>query len=614
MRVVVENTLSAQAYTAYDGEAGFTIGRDAGCGVPLDSRFVSAVHAIVERSGEGWDIELPPDVDAVQVDDQPLEPGQRRPLREISRVELATFVLVLDATEARAAATGGTEQRIDDLLELIHRRLLHRLDLRGAVIHHEQASPQRVEELNTLIDDLLDGEFHDAVYDADVAVAIVRRAVCDQATVSARPASDGAPALGVGLELEAQKRDMVKFVLDRAADGNGQGDATVSHNPTPAAIEDALRTHWASLMHNVKTYVVAQYIKKQLADVIFGLGPLQDLILDTDVSEVMVVNPSLIYVESKGRLTRSPRKFISDAAAVSVIERIVAPLGRRIDRSSPLVDARLKDGSRVNAVIPPVAIGGSCITIRKFPAKGLTVDDLVGFGSLTPSAVALLRGCVGFRANLVVAGGTGSGKTTLLNALSGMIPEHERVVTIEDAAELRLQQEHVISLETRPPSADGGGELTIRDLVKNALRMRPDRIIVGECRGAEALDMLQAMNTGHRGSMTTVHANSSADVIARIETMVLTGAPLPLPALRRQLAGAVDLIVYIQRAADGKRRVTQITEVVGIDPHEGHVETRDLMALDASSGALAPTGYMPTFLDDMVRAGCLDLERWFEHA
>ena len=367
---------------------------------------------------------------------------------------------------------------------------------------------------------------------------------------------------------------------------------------------------------NVQFYLIARLIKKIICDMIFGLGPLQDLLDTPSVSEIMIVHPELIYIERAGRIVKSNRTFLGDEALQSVIERIVSPLGRRIDRSSPLVDARLKDGSRVNAVIPPLALKGSCMTIRRFSRRRITVEDLIRWGAANEAAFALLAACVKGYKNVVVAGGTGSGKTTMLNTLSSFIPEEDRVVTIEDAAELQLVQDHVVSLETRPPNVEGKGAYTIRDLVKNALRMRPDRIVVGECRGAETFDMLQAMNTGHSGSMTTLHSNSSQDAISRIETMCLMALDIPLAALRRQIASAVEVVVFVQRLKSGARKVSQITEVMGVHPHTGEVETRDIMALseDPKNPVIVPTGYMPTFMGDMVDRNLIDLDSWFAGA
>ena len=351
-------------------------------------------------------------------------------------------------------------------------------------------------------------------------------------------------------------------------------------------------------------------IKKEVFDEALRLGPLEELLEDPTVSEIMVNGPHQVYVERGGRLQLTDLQFADDASVSAIIERIVAPLGRRIDESQPYVDARLKDGSRVNAIIPPLSLSGPSITIRKFSKKTLTVEDFIRFGTWNASAAAFMDVCVKLRKNIIVAGGTGSGKTTLLNLLSSFIPETERIVTVEDAAELKLVQPHVVRLEARPPNVEGKGAVTIRDLVKNCLRMRPDRIIVGECRSGEALDMLQAMNTGHDGSLTTVHANSPRDVVSRLETMVLmSGMELPSRAIREQIASAVDIIIHESRLADGSRKVTAITEVTGIEGQ--NIVMQDLFTFRQSGidengkivGEFKPTGAMPTFFDTLKSRG-----------
>jgi pilus assembly protein CpaF len=349
----------------------------------------------------------------------------------------------------------------------------------------------------------------------------------------------------------------------------------------------------------------------ELADEALGLGPLERFLADATISEIMVVDPNTIYVEQSGKLIRADARFTDDERVRAVIERIVTPLGRRIDESSPLVDARLKDGSRVNAVIKPLALKGSCITIRKFAKTPLTLDKLIGFGALTEQMARFLTRSVICKKNVIISGGTGSGKTTLLNVLSGAIPADERIVTIEDAAELQLKQPHVVSLETRPANMEGRGEYTIRDLVRNALRMRPDRIVVGECRGGEALDMLQAMNTGHDGSLTTTHANSPEEAIARIETLVLMGGvDLPSRAIREQIASSIHLVVQQSRYSDGSRRIADISEVAGIGD-DGQIEIRPIFEFVRTGtgpggkvlGEHRATGYLPSFLDAFIVAG-----------
>ncbi len=348
---------------------------------------------------------------------------------------------------------------------------------------------------------------------------------------------------------------------------------------------------------------------EQIAAEILGLGPLQTLLEDDTITEIMVNGPKNVYVERGGRLYRVPITFESNEHVMRIIERIVSPLGRRIDESSPYVDARLMDGSRVNAVIPPISLSGPILTIRKFARKPITVEQLVQFGSITPEAVEFLKACVVARINIVVSGGTGSGKTTFLNVLSGFIPGDERIVTIENAAELQLRQDHVVTLESRPANIENKGEITIRQLVINALRMRPDRIIVGECRGDEALDMLQAMNTGHDGSMTTAHSNSPRDTLSRLETMTLmAGMELPVRAIREQVSSAIDLIIHQERMRDGSRKVVNITEVSGM---EGDViTTTDLFVFEQVGyennkiiGRLRPTGLRPKFMEKIEASG-----------
>ncbi|MEX1156782.1 MAG: CpaF family protein [Chloroflexota bacterium] len=348
---------------------------------------------------------------------------------------------------------------------------------------------------------------------------------------------------------------------------------------------------------------------EQITDEILGLGPLEPLLRDETVTEVMVNGPQQVYIEREGMLELTNVTFQNDEHVMKIIQRIISPIGRRIDESSPMVDARLADGSRVNAIIPPLSLVGPVLTIRKFAATPFTVEDLVRFGTATPDMFEFLEACVKARLNIFVSGGTGSGKTTMLNILSSFIPDDERIVTIEDAAELQLRQEHVVTLEARPSNIEGKGAIPIRELVRNALRMRPDRIVVGECRSAEALDMLQAMNTGHDGSMSTGHANTPRDMLARLETMVLmSGMDLPLKAIREQIASAVDLIVHQNRLKDGTRKIVAITEVQGM---EGDVIVmQDIFVFEQTAvvegkieGKLRPTGIRPKFVEKFDAAG-----------
>ncbi len=431
-----------------------------------------------------------------------------------------------------------------------------------------------------------------------------------QLSAAATPAND-APLSATDAPVALRKR-IHRLVIDRL-DLVRLDRAKMSADVLLPEVKKALQEICDGLGEELPDKAVRARLVTELCDEVLGLGPLEGLLADPAVSEIMVVDAETIFAERAGRIARTPLRFTDDDAVRAVIERIVTPLGRRIDESTPLVDARLADGSRVNAVIPPLARRGPCITIRKFSGAPISIDKLVEIGSLDRRIARFLTRGVRARRNIVVSGGTGSGKTTLLNVLSAAVPAHERIVTIEDAAELRLDQPHVVALEARPPNLEGRGEVTIRDLVKNALRMRPDRIVVGECRGGEAIDMLQAMNTGHEGSMTTTHANSPKEAIARLETLCLmAGLDLPLRAIRAQLATSIHLIVQQTRYADGSRRVSCISEVRGID-EAGELQLSDIFCFEPFAaagervhGEFRATGYLPACIDSFVQLGLVD--------
>ena len=624
MRVVVQDTLRNQQWVAYEGTAGFTVGRGEECDICLAaSRFISRVHVQVDRVESGWELKVDDRAREVRIDDASLAPGERALLKPVSQLRLAEFVLTLFMDEQlRVRAAEGED--LNTLQREFHAAVLRRMDLRRANQARVEATSESLDQINSIIDDLLKGEFSSRVGES----VPTRRRLMGMVYENRLVARISAVGAKQALEIERIETPGINIALEEAADeftqrlvrrlGLTMAPETIDEDmeKVNTRLRDLLPAIIDETPDNVQFYLIARLIKKIICDMIFGLGPLQDLLDTPSVSEIMIVHPELIYIERAGRIVKSNRTFLGDEALQSVIERIVSPLGRRIDRSSPLVDARLKDGSRVNAVIPPLALKGSCMTIRRFSRRRITVEDLIRWGAANEAAFALLAACVKGYKNVVVAGGTGSGKTTMLNTLSSFIPEEDRVVTIEDAAELQLVQDHVVSLETRPPNVEGKGAYTIRDLVKNALRMRPDRIVVGECRGAETFDMLQAMNTGHSGSMTTLHSNSSQDAISRIETMCLMALDIPLAALRRQIASAVEVVVFVQRLKSGARKVSQITEVMGVHPHTGEVETRDIMALseDPKNPVIVPTGYMPTFMGDMVDRNLIDLDSWFAGA
>ncbi len=417
------------------------------------------------------------------------------------------------------------------------------------------------------------------------------------------PTRGDAPALTPveQLKLELHRRLIERLDLEAL---ERISDESVIVQQIRQAVGELLRGEATPLSHAEREEVVDQIVYE-----VIGLGPIEPLFRDRAVTDILVNGPKEIYVEKLGRLSRALTSFRDDAHLLAIIDRIVSRVGRRVDESSPMVDARLPDGSRVNAIIPPLAIDGPVLSIRRFGAE-ITVQKLIEYGSLTEDMVNLMAGCVRARLNILISGGTGAGKTTLLNALSSFIPSAERVITIEDAAELRLQQEHVVRLETRPPNSEGKGEVVARDLVKNALRMRPDRIIVGEVRSAEALDMLQAMNTGHEGSLTTIHANTPRDALARLETMILfAGTNLPNRAMREQISSALDLVIQVSRLTDGTRRVTSVTEVTTM---EGEVITmqeiyrfrrRGISSEGKVVGQYEATGVRPQFVERLQIAG-----------
>ena len=418
------------------------------------------------------------------------------------------------------------------------------------------------------------------------------------------PVAPAAPRSPAREELLREIRLRMQAEVVNAFDTLLDVSATDVHTKIEGIVDRVINQHHFAVTRDERLRLV-----EELANDVTGFGPIEPFLHDETVTEVMVNGPSHVYIERAGKIQRVDTVFLNDEHVLRIIDRIITPMGRRIDESSPRVDARLPDGSRVNAIIEPLSLVGPVITVRKFAARPYTVDDLIRFGTATPEMFEFLQACIEARLNLFVSGGTGSGKTTTLNVLSSFIPNGERIITIEDAAELQLRQDHVITLESRPPNLEGEGEITIRNLLRNAMHMRPDRIIVGECRSGEALDMLQAMTTGHDGSLSTGHANSPKDMLRRLETMVLmTGYQLPLRAIREQIASAVDLIVHTARLKDGSRKVVNITEVYGIE--EDEILTQDIFTFQQTGvadgkiqGALAPTGIRPTFMGQFVKNG-----------
>ncbi|MBU4200857.1 MAG: Flp pilus assembly complex ATPase component TadA [Verrucomicrobia bacterium] len=413
--------------------------------------------------------------------------------------------------------------------------------------------------------------------------------------------------------LREQKQQIKKQIHEELLERLDIKRLTASHIKETELHERTLKM-LEQIVQDIQTrlpsWIEPQALIKEIYDEAVGLGPLEDLLSNQEITEIMVNRNDQIYVEKQGKLTLTDRAFMDDSSVLAIMERIVAPIGRRIDESQPYVDARLKDGSRVNAIIPPLALSGPCLTIRKFSKDPLTIEDLIRFGTIDPRMADFLRRCVLLRKNVIVAGGTGSGKTTFLNIMGSFLPDTDRIVTIEDSAELRLPQSHVVRLESRPPNIEGRGAVTIRDLLRNALRMRPDRLVIGECRSGETLDMLQAMNTGHDGSMTTVHANTPRDVISRLETMTLmSGVDLPTRAIREQIGSAIHLVIQTSRLSDGSRKVTNITEISGLEGDR--ITMQDLFifvqtGIDQKGkvqGYMTATGSVPTFMEEFKTRG-----------
>jgi Flp pilus assembly CpaF family ATPase len=516
------------------------------------------------------------------------------------------------------------DQQMSAVIRDIHVELLRRMNLTSNVAPNLINDDEYLLGFERTLDTIARGREELAASDSPLVGHIaghgLRDRILDKLTA-------GGHSSETGLYTKRHWSRLVTAVPEREAEVNSTAEYVekliipTGQQNLPARIEAVERKYWpawdvigAKIHEGFKSYLALRHLKKELKDIVFGYGPLEDLLRLPTVSEIMVVDREHVYVERNGVLQNSGRRFISDAVIESIIQRIVANVGRRLDKSQPLVDARLADGSRVNAVIAPLAVSGPALTIRKFPERKLVIDDLVAKGAMTRTVAEFLRAAVLGRRNILISGGTGTGKTTLLNCLSDFIPDKERIVTVEDTAELQLAKEHVVRLETKDANVEGAGQYTIRDLVKNALRMRPDRIVVGECRGPEALDMLQAMNTGHDGSLTTIHANNSKDVILRLEVLVQMAADLPVDSIRQQIASAVDVIVQLKRMRNGRRCISQITEVVGMNPRTGQLEMRDLFLLDdaESDGAvLEPTGRLPTFIGDVIATGMLNLQTFY---
>ncbi len=598
------------------------IGRDESNTLVLKSPLVSKKQAVVRREDGKLQLENV-GINSCMIGDVELIGGESTTFAPGDTVRIWPFTLTFESDEASPISRGEMESHLRsimaDLESKVHRRLLERFDLyelENSRVGDEESILLLEKNIEDVCRELnLFGEENEALLEEVIGLTLRDLLINQLILESGKDQLDtlaqltynefDVPATLV-LERETELSNLLTYTrerlkLEKLTDLSSQVNRVERKFPEAFPL---VRPH----LHNeLKKYIILRTLKKDLKDTVFGFGPLQDLLRAPTISEIMVVKSDQIYVERDGTLELSGRRFISDKVTESIIERIVAQVGRRIDKSQPLVDARLPDGSRVNAIIPPLAVRGPCLTIRKFPVFRFTMDNLIERDSISAAAAMFLRAAVIDHRNILVSGGTGTGKTTMLNVLSSFIPHKERIVTIEDTTELQLHQDHIVTLETKPANVEGTGEYDIRDLVRNALRMRPDRIIVGECRGAEALDMLQAMNTGHDGSMTTIHANNTADVMQRLEVLVLMAVDLPVVSIQRQIASAIDVVVQITRMPGGRRVVTQLSEVVGFDTEQNELVITDIFNY-RNGESLQPTGYLPSFIDSLIADDLLKLE------
>jgi pilus assembly protein CpaF len=592
------------------------IGRDDECDIVLKSPFVARRHARIIRKGNQFFVEVL-GRSSTSVANREVVAGQPSRIDFGDEVQVGQFSLAMIRPDGQAFGQGAVAQdstaqlqaRLMKFEQEVHAQLLERMNLRVTghinksdakfitqiLAHLDQILDERVSQLDdTLLVHTIRLHLHRLVI-----AEVVRQAqgkvqteykIADQSHLDANRES-------AITELVVTMVDMMPLLFDPTS-------VTEDLAVAEEAFADLFQQMLPTIGRDLRRYIFRSNVAKDIQDVLLGLGPLQDLLEMANVNEIMVVGKDRIYVEKNGVIQPTTRSFFSDEVLLSIIERIITPVGRRVDQSNPLVDARLADGSRVNVVISPLSLVGPVLTIRKFGWIPFTIDDLIERETISPQVASFLQGCVVGRKNIVISGGTGSGKTTLLNTLCAYCRPSERIVTIEESAELRLPQPHVVSLEGRPANIEGKGAFTIRDLVRNALRMRPDRIIVGEVRGPEALDMLQAMNTGHDGALSTLHANTPVDAMGRLETLVLMAIDMPVRAIREQIVAAIDLVVQVTRFASGRRRVTAISEVRHIDPETGAIRLEDIYTLrDGDQPRLRHTGYIPTFTEDAIAKG-----------
>lgn len=606
-----------------------TAGRGSACDIKLPSAFIADRALVFERQNDGWELQAI-GINGCECFGRRLRHGDRVKLYDGAEVRLHPYVLKIDLANPTSSLPIQSEQLIDeeacDLIRSVHIQLLDTFgfdetdaarDLGAEYLLRLEHAVDEIACINRLLDPQRIAVLR------RLAGHTVRNMLIDRiigSTAAEDPfGSQRRQWVQMASAVDEREADL-RHVVESVESTLGLS-ATQSIQDRMSCIDTQYWDLWRErvrLLPEFYGYLALREIKKQVKDILFGYGAIEDLLRLPTISEIMVVGHDQIFVEKRqnsgGTIENSGRRFVSSAATQAVIERIVSRCNRRIDQSQPMVDARLEDGSRVNAVIPPVSVCGPCLTIRKFPERSYRMANWIESGGITPMAAHFLESAVKGRKNILVIGGTGAGKTTLLNCLADWIPDRERIVTIEDTAELQLLHDHVVQLQTRPANADDRGAITTRDLVRNALRMRPDRVIVGECRGAEALDMLNAMNTGHEGSMTTLHANSPQDVSSRLESMIKTAVDFSESAIRQQIASAIDLVVQVAHSLDVKRGakrrfVASIAEVRGVDPETARLDILDLFSIPSAApdGNLRPTGRLPSFGATLAEQGLFDL-------
>ncbi len=586
-----------------------TIGRDEGNNIVLKSPFVARHHARIFPRGNRMFVEALSRA-GTRVANEEVLPGDPVAIDFGDEVQIGQFSIAAVGRDGKTRRGRDDDtvlrRQVMELEQAIHGELLDRLNLRvtGSI---NKGDARFIEQVNQQLGQTV--RKHVGELEPELTEYIVRQHLSRLVTAEVVRQCEGrvqtdyksSNLAGTDPIHEQSVAQHVAAIVDQMPllfDPTSVGEDLAVADEAFHDLFDAEKSH---LPRELRRYLVERTLSKDIHDVLFGLGPLQDLLEMPSVSEIMVVGKDHIYIEKQGVIQPASRTFFSEDVLLSIIERILTPVGRRVDTSTPLVDARLSDGSRVNVVISPLSLVGPCLTIRKFGWVPFTMDDLIDRGAISETCAAFLQGCIVGRKNIIISGGTGSGKTTLLNVLSAYARPNERIITIEESAELQLPQPHVVKLEGRPANVEGRGAYTIRELVRNALRMRPDRIIVGEVRGAETLDMLQAMNTGHDGSLSTLHANTPSDAMKRLEALVLMAVDMPMRAIREQIITAVDMVVQVTRFADGRRRVTRISEVTAIDPESHQIRLQDIFTLrHPDQPALRHTGYLPSFTQEMI--------------